>query len=55
MESTHFNATVHNLRIDRDGEARLQLDIPLTDVSKVLPLAGLQANLVVTVTVSEEV
>lgn len=55
MNSIRFNATVFNLKVNKDGDAKLQLEIPLSDVSKVLPLAGLQENLIVEVAIEPSV
>ncbi len=37
METT-FEATLHKITIDRDGEAKIILVIPLVEVKKVIPL-----------------
>lgn len=55
MDSTRFAATVHALKVDKEGEARLTLSIPLSDVQNVLPLAGLQSPLSVEVAVDPSV
>lgn len=51
MDSIRFNATVHKMTVDKEGEARLTLTVPLLDAQKALPLAGLQSNLIVEVSV----
>jgi hypothetical protein len=53
MASSQFAATVHRISVDSDGEAKLVLTIPLTDAHKVLPLAGAQESLMVTITQGE--
>lgn len=51
MNSIRFNATVHGLRVLKEGDAKVTLEVPLSDVSKVLSLAGLQENLIVEIAI----
>lgn len=40
-----FSATLYKVSTDSDGATRLQLDVPLEDLDKVVPLAALNGKL----------
>ena len=44
-----FTATVFHLKVDREGESKLTLAVPLSDLAQVLPLAGPEKLFKVTV------
>ena len=50
MEPINFKATIHGLRIDREGEGKLTLTIPSSDLPKLIQcVTGLETVLNVSI------